>query len=179
MKTLDHWSRDMLNFDVLEKSLAIVFPPHFVYEFSRKMSHVIFINWPNFISDCLCFLRFWGICVMQLFFFIGFGVMNFFSLIRSFFHMTKYFNNLRTKRAFKMKQKAFFIIFKGRSVAKNCPRRKSVPLTWWSRNNTLWLSLCFLTMVMSLLRYLGTARYILVESWRKWCYLWCYIWCYV
>ena len=33
-------------------------------------------------------------------------------------------------------------------------------------------------MAMSLLRYLGTVRYILVESWKKWCYLWCYIWCY-
>ena len=33
-------------------------------------------------------------------------------------------------------------------------------------------------MTMSLLRYLGTVRYIFVESWKKWCYLWCYIWCY-
>ena len=27
----------MLNFDFLEKGLGIVFPPHFVYDFSRKM----------------------------------------------------------------------------------------------------------------------------------------------
>ena len=178
MKTLDHRSRDMLNFDVLEKSLAIVFPPHFVYEFSRKMSYVIFINWPNFIVWLSLVSEILRNMCNAIVFFLGFGVMNFFSLIRSFFYLTKYFNNLRTKRAFKMKQKAFFIIFKGRSVAKNCPRHKSVPLTWWSRN-THWLSLCFLTMVMSLLRYLGTARYILVESWRKWCYLWCYIWCFI
>ena len=26
----------MLNFDFLEKGLEIVFPPHFVYDFSRK-----------------------------------------------------------------------------------------------------------------------------------------------
>ena len=34
---------------------------------------------------------------------------------------------LRTKKAFEVKQKAFFIIFKGRSVAKNCLRLESVP----------------------------------------------------
>ena len=32
----------MLNFDFLEKSLGIVSPPHFVYDFSRKMFHDIF-----------------------------------------------------------------------------------------------------------------------------------------
>ena len=30
-------SRDMLNFLILEKSLGIVSPPHFVYDFLRKM----------------------------------------------------------------------------------------------------------------------------------------------
>ena len=39
---------------------------------------------------------------------------------------------LRTKRAFKVKEKAFFIIFKGLSVAKNCLRPESVPLTQFS-----------------------------------------------
>ena len=34
-------------------------------------------------------------------------------------------NILRTKRAFKMKQKAFFLIFKGLSVAKNRLRPES------------------------------------------------------
>ena len=32
------------------------------------------------------------------------------------------------KRAFKVKQKSFFIIFKGLSVAKNCLRPESAPL---------------------------------------------------
>ena len=35
-KTLDSWSRGMLNFHSLEKGLGIIFPPHFVYDFSRK-----------------------------------------------------------------------------------------------------------------------------------------------
>ena len=34
--TLDYWSRDMLNF-VLNNGLGIASPPHFVYDFSRKM----------------------------------------------------------------------------------------------------------------------------------------------
>ena len=50
-KTLEYWSRDMLNFDFLEKGLGIVFLTHFVYDFSRKMFLVLCsINWPNFIS---------------------------------------------------------------------------------------------------------------------------------
>ena len=32
------------------------------------------------------------------------------------------------KRAFELKQKAFFIIFKGLSIAKNCLRPESAPL---------------------------------------------------
>ena len=53
-------------------------------------------------------------------------------LIKAFFHMAKYqdknLNILRTKRAFKVKQKVFFIIFKGLSAAKNCLRRECVSL---------------------------------------------------
>ena len=36
-KVLDYWSKDMLNFDFLEKGLWIASPPHFVCDFSRKM----------------------------------------------------------------------------------------------------------------------------------------------
>ena len=36
-KTLECRSRDQLNFDFLEKALGIVFLPHFVYDFSRKV----------------------------------------------------------------------------------------------------------------------------------------------
>ena len=47
----DYWFRDMLNFDFLEKGLGIVSPPHFVYDFLRKMFFMLYsINWPNFIS---------------------------------------------------------------------------------------------------------------------------------
>ena len=40
----------MLNFDILEKGLEIVSPPHFVSDFSRKMFPMSYsIKWPTFI----------------------------------------------------------------------------------------------------------------------------------
>ena len=49
-KTLDNWSRDMLDFDFLEKGLGIVSPPYSVCDFSRNMFLMPYsINWPNFI----------------------------------------------------------------------------------------------------------------------------------
>ena len=49
--TLNYWSRDMLNFEFFEKGLEIVSPPHFVYNFLRKMLLMLCsINWPNFIA---------------------------------------------------------------------------------------------------------------------------------
>ena len=36
-KSLDYWSRYILNFDFVEKGQGIVSTPHFMYDFSRKM----------------------------------------------------------------------------------------------------------------------------------------------
>ena len=36
-RTLHYWSRDMLDFDFLEKDLGIASPPCFLYDFSRKI----------------------------------------------------------------------------------------------------------------------------------------------
>ena len=42
----------MLNFNFLEKSLRIVSPPYFVYDFTRKMFLILYyINWANFIAN--------------------------------------------------------------------------------------------------------------------------------
>ena len=50
-KTLHYWSRNMLNFDFLDKGLAIVSSAHFVYDFSTKMFLILCsINWPNVIT---------------------------------------------------------------------------------------------------------------------------------
>ena len=61
----------MLNFDFLEKILEIVSPPYFVYDFSRKMLlmlYSILLTDQISLPDCLYFLRYWSICVLQLFF---------------------------------------------------------------------------------------------------------------
>ena len=56
----------MHNFDFLEKGLGIVSPTHFVYNFSGKnVSPVIFCYIS--LSDCLYLLRYWTICVLELF----------------------------------------------------------------------------------------------------------------
>ena len=36
-RTLEYWSRDMLNFAFQEAGMGIVSPPHFVYDFLRKI----------------------------------------------------------------------------------------------------------------------------------------------
>ena len=64
----------MLNFNFSEKGLVLVSPPHFMYDFSRKM--FLMLNSTKFhllltyqisLSDCLYFSRYWAICVSQLF----------------------------------------------------------------------------------------------------------------
>ena len=67
-KTIDYWSRDMLNFDFSEKGLRIVSPPNFVHNFSRKMFLILnSVNWPNRMPDSFYFLRYWSVSVLQLF----------------------------------------------------------------------------------------------------------------
>ena len=49
-KTLDYWSRDMLNFKFSEKGLGLVSSPNFVDDFLRKMFLMLYsINWLKFI----------------------------------------------------------------------------------------------------------------------------------
>ena len=67
-KTLHYWSRDMLNFDFLDKGLGIVFPAHFVNDFSTKcFSYYILLTEQISLPGCLYFLRYWAICVLQFF----------------------------------------------------------------------------------------------------------------
>ena len=59
----------MLNFDFVEKGLGVVSLPHFVYDFSRKMLLIYYTLLTDQIPlpDCLYFLKYWQICVLQLF----------------------------------------------------------------------------------------------------------------
>ena len=109
-KTLDYWSRDMLNFDFLELDLGKV-SPYFAYDFSKKcFSYYSLLTDQISLFDCLYFLRSWAICVLQLFIsqvmtscILKLTVF----LIKSLFYMTKKsrqnLNIVRAKRAFKMK----------------------------------------------------------------------------
>ena len=58
----------MLNFDISDKGLGIVFASHFVYDFSKKcLSSYILLTDQISSSRCLYFLRYWAICALQLF----------------------------------------------------------------------------------------------------------------
>ena len=56
-RTVHYWSRDILNFDFLDKCLGIVSPPHFVCDFSTNVYMLYSINWPNFIVWLLLLLE--------------------------------------------------------------------------------------------------------------------------
>ena len=58
----------MINSDFLKNGLGIVSSPDLLYEFSRKMfsSYILLTDQISF-PDCLTFLRYWLICVLQLF----------------------------------------------------------------------------------------------------------------
>ena len=61
----------MVNFDFLEKGLGLVSSPHVVYDFSTEMflsfsCYILLINQIS-LSNCLYFLRYWAIYVLQFF----------------------------------------------------------------------------------------------------------------
>ena len=58
----------MLYFDFLDKCLGIVSPAHFAYDFSTKCSSCyILLTDQISLPGCLYLLRYWAICVLQLF----------------------------------------------------------------------------------------------------------------
>ena len=87
------------------------------------------------LSHCLYFSKYWAICVLRLFFnqlVKSWDLKLALSFLSSRFatwpkSQYKNVNILRKKGAFVVKQKAFFIIFKGLSVAKNCIRPERGP----------------------------------------------------
>ena len=59
----------MLIFNFPEKGQGLVFPPHFEYDFLKKLFLVLYsINWPNFIVWLPILLEILGnICILQFF----------------------------------------------------------------------------------------------------------------
>ena len=79
-ETSEYCSRDMLNFDFLEKGLGMVSPSHF--------SCYALLSDQTSLPDCFYFLRIWSICVLQGCDVINFEI-NLIFLINAFFDMTK------------------------------------------------------------------------------------------
>ena len=93
-KTLDYWSRYMLNFDFSAKGLGIISPPHFVFDFSAKMFLMLYsINTPNFIVWLPLLLEILGNVCIAIVCQPGCNVINFeidlIFLIEPFFYMTE------------------------------------------------------------------------------------------
>ena len=58
----------MRNSDILDKGLGTVSPAYFVYDFSTKCSSCyILLTEQISLCGCLYFLRYWTVCVLQLF----------------------------------------------------------------------------------------------------------------
>ena len=77
-KILHYWSRDLLNFDFLDKGLGIVSPAYFVYDFSTKMFLMLYsINWPNFIAWLPLLLEILGNICIAIVCYPGCDVMDF------------------------------------------------------------------------------------------------------
>ena len=105
-----------------KRGLGLISLPHFLHNFWRKIFLLLyFINWPSFtvwlpllreilVNMCIAIVCWPGCDVMRF-------AVNFIFLVKLFFlYDQKVLNILRTKKAFKMKQKAFFIIFKALSM---------------------------------------------------------------
>ena len=73
------------------------------------------------LSDCLCFLRYWVICVLKIFFYQF--MTSYILPTKPFFYMNKKsgqkFKYLEDETTLKLKQKAVFLNFKGLSVARD------------------------------------------------------------
>ena len=93
-KTLYYASRDMLNFEFLEKSLGKASPQHFVYGFQRKIFLMLYsIKWPGFIVWLPLLLEILGnmwiaIVCLPCCDVINFKI-NLIFLIKPFLYMTK------------------------------------------------------------------------------------------
>ena len=84
----------MPNFGFSEKGLEIVSPPHFVYDFSRKIFLMLYsINWPNFIVWLSLLLHILGNMGIAIARFPGCDDLNFeinvIFLIKPFLYKTK------------------------------------------------------------------------------------------
>ena len=134
----------MFNFNFSEKSLELLYPPHFVYDFSRKHFLVLhFINWPKFIVWLPSLLEILGNMCITIVCKLGCHVRNFvinlIFLIKPFCYMTKKsrqkFKYLENKKSFWGEIKSIFHYFQR---AFNCQKWSQ---TWESVFDYYWKAL--------------------------------------
>ena len=108
-----------------EKGVGLVSPPHFVYDFSRKLFLMLHsFDWPNFTVWLPLILEMLDNMRITIVWNLKFEI-NLTFLIKP---LCLNLNILRRKIAFEVKYKAFLIIFKGVSVVKSFLRPMSAPL---------------------------------------------------
>ena len=114
-QTSGYCSRNMFHLVSLDKGLRILFPPHFVYDFSRKMFLMLYyINWPNFIVRFSLLLETLGNVYCNCLFprLLRHKFWNIILLIKTFFYMTKKsrqkFKYLENKKRFQGEIKSIF-----------------------------------------------------------------------
>ena len=109
-KTLDFIQKySLLNFDFIEMGLGIVSPPHFVYDFSKKMFFTLyFISWPHLIVWLPLLLDILGKMCIAIVCYPGCDVVGFEMkrafLIKPFFYVKK---TLRQKMKYLENEKSF------------------------------------------------------------------------
>ena len=121
-KTLGYWSWDMLKSEILEKGLGIVSPPHFVYDFWKKMFLMVYsINWPNFIVWLPSLLEILGNIRIAILRFPGFDVFFFFNQV-IFLHgqkvKTKFWISWERKEVLRWNKKHFSSFLKAFQLPK-------------------------------------------------------------
>ena len=107
-KTLDYWSKDILNFSFREKVLGLVAQSHFEYDFSQKnASYIIFYQLTKFYCLIAFTSRDIGQYVFQNWLLTRLWRHKIWNLIKSFAAWPKshdkYWNTFRTKRGFDVK----------------------------------------------------------------------------
>ena len=89
-----------------------------------------YFSWTDqiWLSDCLYFLRYWLICVLQLFVSLIVTSWILKPTLSFSWRCLNIWISLEQKELLRRSKKHFFIMFTELSVAKNCLRHESVPL---------------------------------------------------
>ena len=119
-ETWDCWSRDMLNFKFLKESLWLVSSPHFVHDFSGKISLMLnYINFSTFIILLPLLLEISSNMCITIVCYPNCDVIDFeiclTLFIKPFFHITKNsaqkFKYVKNKKGFQTETKNIFNCF--------------------------------------------------------------------